>query len=275
MKMKAIEPYWNPTSDLSEFLFHINKVERTDFTDFPDVPQTVLPFFSFVYLQEGEVLLEIEGKPYLCQGRQFLMVPANVAFKVLHFNKNVGFECGFSIRMLKDVSYACLHSPNPLHQSFEPEDAAFTWSLLELLYKAQRENHKEKNCALIQSAMDLFLCRLVPQKDYLGNGTVSRFLEMVFDRNARPMKVAEYASALCITPNYLNRLVRAHTRHSAMDWIEISRLNLAKLLLKQNRFQISEIAEAVGIDDQSYFTRFFKKYEGCTPSQFRDRILNR
>ena len=37
--------------------------------------------------------------------------------------------------------------------------------------------------------------------------------------------------------------------------------------------QIAEIAVAVGIDDQSYFTRFFKKSEGYTPSQYRDMLL--
>ena len=97
---------------------------------------------------------------------------------------------------------------------------------------------------------------------------------MVFDRTRKPEKVTTYADVLCITPNYLNRMVRAHTGHSAMDWIEISRLNLAKLLLRQNNLQIAEIAAATGIDDQSYFTRFFKKSEGCTPTQYRDRVLN-
>lgn len=265
--MEAITPYWTPSEDLSDFLFHVNRVERNGFTDFPDVPQTVLPFISFVYLQEGEVLLEVEGEPYLCQAGQLLFIPSNIAFKVLHFNKNVGYECGFSIRILKDASFACLHSPRPLHQSFTPKEAHFTCELLERLHTAQRK----KDCAMIQSIMDLFLCRLrTPESS--SNAIVTRFLEMVFNRRERPMKVTDYAEALCITPNYLNRLVRTHTKHSAMAWIEISRLNLAKLLLKQNQMQISKIAEAVGIDDQSYFTRFFKKYEGCTPTQFRERI---
>ena len=100
----------------------------------------------------------------------------------------------------------------------------------------------------------------------------SQFLENVFNRNRKPAKVADYAEELFITPNYLNRLVRAQTGHSAMDWIEISRLNLAKSLLRQGELQIAEIATAVGIDDQSYFTRFFKKNEGVTPSQYRESV---
>jgi len=256
---------------MSGFLFSIKKVERNGFFDVSDVPQTILPFFSFVYLMEGEVLLEIEGKTYLCQPGQVLMVPRNIPFRVLHFNGNRGYECGFSIRFLKDVSYDCLHSPHPLHQSFWFEDAVFTSSLLEQLSNAyKREDH-----FVASSALDLFLCRLRTNESHPENATVNRFLEMVFDRNAKPGKVAEYADTLCITPNYLNRLVRTHTGHSAMDWIEISRLNMAKALLKQNEMQIAEIATAVGIDDQSYFTRFFKKNEGYTPTQYRDMLLQK
>ena len=152
---------------------------------------------------------------------------------------------------------------------FTPEDASFTAALLEVIHKS----YQQKDYFVTASALDLFLCRIKPREDHPDNAIVSRFLELVFDRNNKPGKVSTYASSLCITPNYLNRLVRAHTGHSAMDWIEISRLNLAKSLLKQNQLQVSEIASAVGIDDQSYFTRFFKKSEGITPTQYRDQIL--
>ena len=268
--MAIIEPYWNPKKDMSGFLFSIKKVQRDAYFDVSDIPETVLSFFSFVYLTDGEVLIEIEGKPYLCQKDQVLIIPRNVPFRVLHFNRNAGYECGFSLRVLKDVSYECLHSPQPVHQTFTPEDAAFTTSLLEVIL----HSFQQKDYLVTATALDLFLCRIKPREDQPDNAIVSRFLEMVFDRNAKPGKVSSYADTLCITPNYLNRLVRAHTGHSAMEWIEISRLNLAKSLLKQNQLQVAEIATAVGIDDQSYFTRFFKKIEGITPTQYRDKVLD-
>ena len=268
--MAAIEPYWNLKQDMSGYLFSINKRRQEGYFDVSDVPETILPFFVFVFLTEGEVLLEIEGTAYLCQTGQMLMIPRNVPFRVLHFNKNFGYECGFSLRFLKDVSYDCLHDPHPLLQTFTPQEAAFTAALLEELYQAGSRNDQ----SVAASALDLFLCRLEKGEGPTGNAIVSRFLEMVFNRNEKPGKVTFYAEALCITPNYLNRLVRTHTGHSAMEWIEISRLNLAKSLLKQNHLQVSEIAAAVGIDDQSYFTRFFKNNEGCTPTQYRENIQN-
>ena len=265
--MTKIEPYWNPKGDMNDFRFSLRKEKRTDFIDVSDVPESVLPFYSFVYLTEGEILLEVEGMPYFCRSGQLLMIPRNIPFRVIHFKESGSYEGGFSLHTLKDASYACLHDPHPLFQRFSPEESEFTTLLLEQIYQAWQH----KNCDIVASGIDFFLARLKPNEGHPGNPNVNLFLEHVFDRNRKPGKVADYADELCITPNYLNRLVRSQTGRSAMEWIEISRLNLAKSLLKQGDMQISEISEAVGIDDQSYFTRFFKKSEGFTPSQFREK----
>ena len=268
--MAANKGYWAPTRNMDSFLFSIRKEKRFGLFDVSDVQEAILPFFAFTYLTEGEVLLEIDGQPWLCQAGQLLMVPRNVPFRILYFKESTSYECGFSLRALKDITYGCLHDPHPLQQDFQEEEGAFTVALLEQLLRA----HEQGNQALIASALDLFLCRLKCLPQQSRNPLVNQFLEKVFDRNRKPMKVTDYAQELFITPNYLNRLVRTHTGHSAMEWIEISRMNLAKTLLKRPTLQISEIAAAIGIDDQSYFSRFFKKNEGCTPSQFRDSALS-
>ena len=267
--MSAIEPYWSTAQDLTQLMFSIRKVERQGYFDVSNIPQATLPFHAFSFLTEGEVLMEIEGTTCLCKAGQILLLPARTPFRILYFNGNAGFECGFSMRTLKDPSHPCLHSPHPLLQTLSDEDAHFTALLLDKMLAAFQQNDVQQ----VASALDFFLCGIKAPDSHPGNPIVNRFLELVFDRSQKPGKVTTYADALCITPNYLNRLVRNQTGHSAMDWIEISRLNLAKLLLRQNQLQIAEVASAAGIDDQSYFTRFFKKSEGCTPSQYRDRIL--
>ena len=95
------------------------------------------------------------------------------------------------------------------------------------------------------------------------------FLDRIFDREKEFLGVAGYAEELNVTPNYLNRLVRKSTGRSANEWIEISRLTYAKLLLRRKELAIIDVAAMVGLPDQSYFSRFFKKMEGVTPSEFR------
>jgi len=60
-----------------------------------------------------------------------------------------------------------------------------------------------------------------------------------------------------------------------MDWVEIARVNWAKCLLKDRNVPVSEVSFAVGIDDPSYFTRFFRKATGMTPSEFRHQIAKK
>ena len=104
---------------------------------------------------------------------------------------------------------------------------------------------------------------------------VNRFFELLFDRSQVLDSVSGYAARLHISPSYLNKLVRTQTRHSAMDWVEISRVNWAKSLLKDSDLSIGEVSVAIGVDDPSYFTRFFRKSTGMTPSGFRKQMAQK
>jgi len=52
------------------------------------------------------------------------------------------------------------------------------------------------------------------------------------------------------------------------------------ILVLKNRFNyqtnlgINEIATKLGYDDPYYFSRLFKKVQGCSPAHHRDRIIN-
>ena len=94
---------------------------------------------------------------------------------------------------------------------------------------------------------------------------------MVFEGRNAQFSVSEYAAQLNVTPNYLNKTVKQHTHRTAIDWIEIARINMAKMLLKDPTVPVGDIAGRVGVPDQSYFARFFKKKTGFTPSEFRNQ----
>jgi AraC-like DNA-binding protein len=84
-------------------------------------------------------------------------------------------------------------------------------------------------------------------------------------------QVADYARQLNITPNHLNKIVKGATGKSTSAWIEEAVMQRAKALLATTDLPLSEIAARTGIMDQSYFARKFKKHEGVSPSEFRQR----
>ncbi|SDX04203.1 AraC family transcriptional regulator [Paenibacillus sp. PDC88] len=71
------------------------------------------------------------------------------------------------------------------------------------------------------------------------------------------------------TPYTLSRLFKQVTGVNFVDYLTDYRVVRAKELLRTTNLKIHEIAEGVGYK-HSYFNRIFKKYEGMTPSEYRD-----
>ena len=56
-----------------------------------------------------------------------------------------------------------------------------------------------------------------------------------------------------------------------VDYIIKKRLELAKMLLEQNKLSITMISARVGYNNYSYFTKMFKKMYGMTPREYQHR----
>lgn len=79
----------------------------------------------------------------------------------------------------------------------------------------------------------------------------------------------DYAALLYVTPNYLNALCRDLLQKPAGELIRERILLEAKRMLVNQRQDIAGIAYALGFKDNSYFSRFFRKYAGQSPEAFR------
>lgn len=225
-----------------------------------------LDFFCFLFLLEGEVLVEIDGHNYLCTASQFILCPEGRDIRIKHLKDCIGFDGCFSRDFVKDPSSPSLLIDKPLHQSFWFDDAVFMAALLKRMCIA----YKDKDTAFLRSAVDLVLSQLNPNNPV--SAVPDRFLNLVFRSDELPMTVSQYAKELGVTPNYLNKAVKNHTHHTAIDWIEVARINIAKSLLADRSIPIDEVSSRCGIDDQSYFSRFFKKRTGMTPSAYRKSV---
>jgi AraC-like DNA-binding protein len=83
--------------------------------------------------------------------------------------------------------------------------------------------------------------------------------------------VEAYASLLGITPNHLNDVVKQVTGKTARSFIVERILLEAKNLLTHTQIDIADISHNLQFDEPTNFSKFFKKYVGLTPLQFRNR----
>lgn len=71
--------------------------------------------------------------------------------------------------------------------------------------------------------------------------------------------------------DYLNRVFSKSMGSGIIQYRNQIRINEAKMKLLTTDFSVGEIAEAVGINSPYYFSRFFRKKEGLTPTEYREK----
>jgi len=97
-----------------------------------------------------------------------------------------------------------------------------------------------------------------------------RAFSQLLDAHFRTEKsVRYYADKLAVTANHLNALCRRILNQTASDLIHERVITEAQRLLAHTAQSVSQIADQLGFEDSSYFTRYFKKYVGQTPEPFR------
>lgn len=84
--------------------------------------------------------------------------------------------------------------------------------------------------------------------------------------------VNDIASYVHLNPIYVMRLFKAKTGNSIVEYITLLRIERAKELLQTTALSVQKVAEEVGYDNYSYFTRLFKKKMKLSPNQFRKEV---
>ena len=108
------------------------------------------------------------------------------------------------------------------------------------------------------------------------NHTLLKAFQKLIEKNFATLKLPrDYAELLYITPNHLNAVCNDFLGISAGEVIRNRILLEAKRLLINLNFTIAEIGYQLNFTDNSYFTKFFKKYTGLTPEEFRKTTLKK
>jgi AraC-like DNA-binding protein len=80
---------------------------------------------------------------------------------------------------------------------------------------------------------------------------------------------SDFANQLNVHVNHLNRAVKETTLKTTTQLIAERVLQEAKILLRHSKWNIAEIAFALGFTEVTHFNNFFKKYTEISPSKFR------
>ena len=103
---------------------------------------------------------------------------------------------------------------------------------------------------------------------------VRRYLALVEQHYREHRPLSFYADALGVTPDHLSRTCRHVLRQSALQILHERLMLEARRLLAYSSLSVTQVAQSLGYDDAAYFSKFFSRAVGSTPSEYRALVAS-
>ncbi|REJ85058.1 MAG: helix-turn-helix domain-containing protein [Bacteroidetes bacterium] len=260
------------------------------FEDFAkDIDHLLLPhrhnFYMLIFVSQGDGSHNIDFKNYpLKPNRQFFMSPGQI-----HSWNQLENVSGFVVMFTRSFISVSNHHPDlnkflffntTQYQPYSDLEKGTLESVVNIfeLMKHEYFSNADFRESILRSYLNVLLHLLA--RGYTGSKTawanqqgvqtIRKFENLINEKYRTHRSAKDYAELLNLTPNYLNALCKKVTGHSSGELIRERIMLEAKRLLVHTNQSVSEIAFNLKFEDNSYFCRFFKKYCGKSPAEFRD-----
>lgn len=104
---------------------------------------------------------------------------------------------------------------------------------------------------------------------------VKNALHYIEENYTQKLTLCEVAEKTYVSQWHLSKLLNRHTGQSFSDILNHVRIEHAKELLKDPALRIGDISEQVGFLDLAHFSRVFKKQEGVSANEYRNKVLGK
>jgi AraC family transcriptional activator of pobA len=242
------------------------------------VPAVRAAAHTALYITSGEARMAVGYDHYTVGPGELLLVPAGQVHSFAEHDVNTGYLLHFHPDLLRRAGTAepeFLTAWGHPHLGFNPAAAEFVRALLQRMLLVYEQETLAGLDVLLPHLAVLLAEASHAYQPQPGPATsaaaalTQQFKTLLSQRIRHEHRVAAYADLLHITPNHLNKAVKATTGKSPTTWIDEALVLEAKGLLFQTTLPVAEVAALVGVADASYFSRLFKKLEGYSPSALR------
>mgnify|MGYP002678432339 CR=1 FL=1 len=101
------------------------------------------------------------------------------------------------------------------------------------------------------------------------NGIVLNAIAYIREHYMEAIGLQDVAQCCNVSPEYLSRIFKEETGVKFVDFLANFRISVGKRMLATGNYKVSEVAEAVGFNDQKYFQKVFKKICGISPAEYK------
>ncbi|MBR5569663.1 MAG: helix-turn-helix transcriptional regulator [Oscillospiraceae bacterium] len=252
-------------------------------------------YFQMWYVSQGVCLHEIEGESCEVIAGDLILVPPDVEHSIIP--KDVEcmiFGCDFAPNILlgdpllsqmeklgQEAFYSVLCEvrckyviPEDLQQRMENT----MQKMLNIYTKKQPYSIIELKGYLLRILTNIVqVTRLGydSTKKFDGYGTnINAAISYAREHLTERIYIKDVAACAKMSVGSFHYYFKKYTGKSYLDYLNMLRIDLAKMLLVESDLSISAIGYQAGYSDAAYFNRQFKKLVGCTPGKYRGSNRN-
>ena len=152
----------------------------------------------------------------------------------------------------------------------------YLYKIEEILNLLEKEYSREDQYSKsMQKAYTIQLLNLICRYRNISEPAVSQSDQIVFDVSDfmrknydKEISLKMLCKQFSVNESYLSKKFKAVSGTGVTEYITYVRIMNAELLLKQNKYTISEIAYMCGFNDSNYFSTVFKKIKGLSPLKY-------
>lgn len=285
--MKPLKTYHKVNKQEKDLHFGISKMEdiyskRNGMQDDPHRHN----YYTVLIIKEARGVHNIDFNTYELANQQVFFVAPGQVHQVIEKQQSIGYSMVFSNQFLIEnaISLSFIDNLNLFHNYGQspplmPNESQFD-AIVGFADEIYKLYHSEANMKFLSigSFLKLLLiqcnnlCTLHPVEPEINlaeNEIIKQFKEEVDLHYKKEHSTSFYANQLRITPDYLNRKIKAKIGKTAKEYIQTRIITEAKRLLYFTDLTNKQIAYELGFNEPANFSAFFKKNTNYAPSNFK------
>ncbi|GAA4454603.1 helix-turn-helix domain-containing protein [Nibrella saemangeumensis] len=224
---------------------------------------------TVVFFAPGQVITnEPEGELHQPYGKALIFHPDLIK----------GTSLG---KQIHDYSFFSYQSNEALHLSDREREIVNTcFGNITTEIGQNIDRHSKKlivaNLELLLKYCLRFYDRQFITREHVNQGVIEQFEQLLNEylvgdqlKTSGVPTVAYFADQLHLSANYFGDLVKKETGKSALEYIQMHLIDLAKERIFDTSKSLSEISYELGFKYPQHFTRFFKQKVGVSPNEYR------
>ena len=214
--------------------------------------------FSYPYFKEKELLNAVRSgdTPTACALLNDLL-------------GHIFFSYGNNLNIIKPrVLELCTLLSRTVVETTQNIDETLSLNSL-FLQQLTEVNDLDSLCFLLEKIIRQFTEDVLQMSHTANSSIIRRAINYMNTYYSTAITLSDVASHVNLNPSYFSTLFKKETGYSFSQFLNMTRIEHSKLLLRNTDASIIDVALDVGFDTDSYFCTVFKKIVGLSPKHYR------